>query len=416
MKQYMIVMIGLLTSPMLWAVSNADVGDQYILMMKPFDFAHPDKISEENFMEMMKHFQGLNHSKIKVGLSTNLSYLHHDIRTLAKTLERILYYAQKTDTPIMIKFDGEQWWQHRSDLWNWWDPEKPGYNPDNRNNVEWRWWGPEYALKICWRNWGRQLRVLPPPNLMSPAYRKACHESMDVLMPILLDWYKALPEDKKYLFVGLNLGWESSIGINAFYYPNGEDLMDKPKSQDPQSGTVRTDVLSRGVVQQGYAAVKTAGIRDSGDITEEDLYNVVHRYLEDLCKYAYDFGFPRDKIISHGWGNENGERMYDAAVNSYSCPGWSEYWYAKDPGQDTGIMRNVQKSDAPYWGVVEWMLMEPHEKEPWKTAITNTLKLPGCKMVCIYWWWFIDKSEPVIEAIREISLESSAVPAVPSKE
>ena len=34
------------------------------------------------------------------------------------------------------------------------------------------------SVKIGWRNWGRQLRVLPMPNLMSPAYRQACHKEM----------------------------------------------------------------------------------------------------------------------------------------------------------------------------------------------------------------------------------------------
>jgi len=371
-------------------------------------------IDENAFREVTNHFERPSNAQFRIGLAFILSYLRDDVNALASSLETILDAAEKTDTPIMIKFDGEQWWQGRPDLWNWWDPEKPGYNPDNRSNVEWRWWGPEYALKICWRNWGRQLRVLPPPNLMSPAYRKACHESMDVLMPVLLDWYKALPQEKKYLFVGLNLGWESAIGINAFYYPNGEELMDKPASDDPQSGAVRTDVLGRGVVQQGFAAVTTAGIRTSGDITEEDLYKVVHRHLEDLCKYAFDFGFPRDKIITHGWGNENGERMYDAAVNPYSCPGWSEYWYAQDAGKDTGILRNIQRSDAPYWVVAEWMLPMPREKGPWKEAMTNIFNLPGCKLMCIYGWRGIADNEGVIEAIREFCLEN--VPASANSE
>jgi hypothetical protein len=306
------------------------------------------------------------------------------------------------DTPVMIKLDGEQWWQNRPDLWNWWDPQLPGYDPDNRNNVEWRWWGPEYALKIAWRNWGRQLRVLPPPNLMSPAYRKACHEAMDALMPILMDWYTALPEDKKYLFIGLNLGWESSVGINAYYYPNGNDLSDLPETEDPTSGAIREDVLARGVKQQGYAAVKTAGIRDRGDITEEDLYRVTRMHLEDLCKRAYDFGFPQDKVISHGWGNEKGELLYDAAVNAYSCPGWSIYWYAHDPAVDAGVVRNLQRSDAPYWAAVEWWLDGPLETDRWKSALLNTLQYKNCKLVCIYNWESIRSSPEVIEAIHQV--------------
>lgn len=391
------------------AISDEKAGVKYIMIRKDFNLSRPNVINETKFNEMMDHFNDLSDSDIKVGIKFIISYFNADVNTIAKSLDRILFFAEKTNTPVLIKLDGEQWWQKRPDLWNWWDPNKPGYDPNNRDNVEWRWWGPEYALKICWRNWGRQLRVLPPPNLMSPKYRKACHEAMDVLMPVILNWFKSLPEDKKFLFAGLNLGWESSIGINSFYYPNGNELYDQAEANDSQSGAVRADILSRGVVQQGFAAVKTAGIRHSGDITEEDLYKVVKIHLEDLCKYAFDFGFSRDKIISHGWGNESGELMYDAAVNQYSCPGWSEYWNVDDPGQDQGIMRNVKISDAPYWGVVEWVLPPPYEKQRWKNAISKTLNLPGCKMIGIYWWWFFDKNEEIHDAIREVCLEYKGI-------
>ncbi|MFA5292998.1 MAG: hypothetical protein WC496_08195 [Phycisphaerae bacterium] len=406
MKYYLFLILILFIPQISSAISDTKFDEQYVMFMMP----KPANVNEAKFSEVINNFPGLSQARVKIGVIFIFSYLREDVNGLAESLKNVLSYSEKTNTPVLIKFDGEQWWQNRPDLWNWWDPNKPGYDPNNRNNVEWRWWGPEYALKICWRNWGSQLRVLPPPNLMSPAYRKACHESMDILMPVILNWYKSLPEDKKYLFAGLNLGWESSIGINSFYYPNGNQLRDKPKSEDPTSGAVRADVLSRGVVQQGFAAVKTAGIRDSGDITEEDLYKVVKMHLEDICKRAYDFGFPRGKIITHGWGNENGELMYDAAVNQYSCPGWSEYWYSKNPAENAGIMRNVRKSDAPYWVIAEWTLPQPREKEPWKQAVRTVLNLPGCKMLCVYGWRGIADNKPVIQAIHELCLES--VPAV----
>ena len=65
--------------------------------------------------------------------------------------------------------------------------ELVGYEPARlshrriASNVEWTNWSSDSAIKIAWRNWGRQLRVLPPPNLMSPRYREACHEEMRVI-------------------------------------------------------------------------------------------------------------------------------------------------------------------------------------------------------------------------------------------
>ena len=88
-------------------------------------------------------------------------------------------------------------------------------------------------MKTAWRNWGKQIRVLPPPNLMSPLYRQACHDEMRVLVPLILDWWMKLPDEKKSLLIGIKIGWESSIGVNAYYYPNGNDLLDSCRGFRP---------------------------------------------------------------------------------------------------------------------------------------------------------------------------------------
>lgn len=413
MKQIMFLfaIFGALCSVLCAQDSNSQDDIKYLAFMRTpedvFNQHHPETINVAGFNEITRHFADLPNSKVKPGIGFIFSYLKTDIDTVQVDLKRFLSLSLKTNTPVLVKLDGEQWWQNRPDLWNWWDPELPGYDPNNRNNVEWRWWEPEYAIKIAWRNWGRQLRVLPPPNLMSPAYRNACHEAMDQLMPIVLDWYKALPEDKKYLFIGLNLGWESSIGMNAYYYPNGNDLIDVPEIDDVHKPYIHEDVLSRGYVQIGYASVKTAGIRTSGDINESDIVKVSQMHVEDLCKRAYDFGFPRKKIFSHGVGNPKGEKLYDVALNKYSCPGWSTYDRPDMPESNIGINRCLDISDANQWAATEWLLLAPHEKALWKTAFEKTLNYRNCKYLCVFNWELIRKSPEVIEAAREVIKENA---------
>ena len=336
-----------------------------------------------------------------VGMGKIFSYLRYGKVEVENSLRELLEHSVKTDTPVLIKFDGENWWDGRPDLWNWWDPAAPGYNPGNKNNVEWTGWDPDCALKIAWRNWGRQIRIAPPPNLMSPAYRRACEEGMDGLMPIVMEWWKGLPEDKKHLFIGINVGWESSIGLNAYYYPNGNELLDKPEEDDPPFKPVPKDVLSRGKTQIGYASIRTAGIRTKGDIAEDDLYEVVRRHLEWLSRYVYDFGFPREKIFTHGTG-DYGEKLFDAAVNPYSCPGWSNYRYADDPGASEGMVRGRKLSDARYWATAEWLLQKPREKEIWLEAFERNLSYPDCKWLGVYNWRNIKDSPGVIQAAREL--------------
>lgn len=356
--------------------------------------------SPGKFNEIMSSFGDTSDFNTKIGLSHIFSYFRKDVQEVKKDLQAFLYSAEKKNTPVVIKLDGEQWWDNRPDLWNWWDENKPGYDPTNVKNVEWTGWESDRAMKIAWRNWGRQLRVLPPPNLMSTVYRRETHKAMDVMLAVVMNWWKKLPENKKYLFVALNVGWESSLCYNAYYYPNGNDYLDKPEKDDPTSGTVRGDVLNRGLIQSGYNAVRTAGIRIKGDITEDDLLEIVRRHLEDLAKYANEFGFPRKKIFTHGVGNEFGEKLYDAAVNEYSCPGWSGYWYAEDPAKDKGIMRNLERSDAPHWAVVEYLLLKPYEKgQAWEDAFFTTLNYPNCKFICVYNWEGVNsKGSKVIDA------------------
>ena len=197
----------------------------------------PEPVGREAFEEIKRALPEVPQSGLRVGIGFIFSYFRTaDDTSLLASLRQVLALAEATDTPVLIQLDGENWWDARPDLWNWWDPASPGFNPANRENVEWSGWTADQALKLAWRNWGRQLRVRPPPNLMSPRYRQACHEKMALLIPVVLQWWNALPAEKKDLLVGLKVGWESSIGVNAWYYPNGNDLLAKPADGDPKHG------------------------------------------------------------------------------------------------------------------------------------------------------------------------------------
>ena len=39
--------------------------------------------------------------------------------------------AREHDMAVMLHFDFHTRWKNRPDLWNWFDPDKPGYNPNN---------------------------------------------------------------------------------------------------------------------------------------------------------------------------------------------------------------------------------------------------------------------------------------------
>jgi hypothetical protein len=369
----------------------------------------PESLGVRQFQEVLARFPNRPEARVQTGVSYIFSCFRTPPDATVKALKTFLDAARQTDTPVLVQVDAEHWWDARPDLWNWWDATKPGFDPANRENVEWTGWAPEHALQIAWRNWGRQLRVLPPPNLASPRYLAACREEIRRLIPIILKWHAELPAAKQHLFVGIKLGHETSIGVNAYHYPAGNELLHRPAAHDPVRPLETDDVLARDMAQIGYAALVSSGIRTSGQPTEADLHAVAQRYLETLCREAAQAGVPRERLFAHGAGWKEGERIYDVPVNPYACPAWSFYKHAADPRNDVGVQRNLRRSDAPYWAATEWFLQGTKDTATWRRALDNTLGDPHCRYVCIFNWESIRASDTALQAIREI-VEGSATP------
>lgn len=418
-NQILTAFIAVLTAHLAASVGHASEekapAAQYILINhepgQPWNAQRPDSFQRAQFEEIQHALPGASGSRVRVGASFIFDTLATtNDAVITESLRRFLALAEETDTPVCVTLSSEYWWQGRPDLWNWWDSSKPGFNPANRENVEWSSWSSEDALKIAWLNWGRQIRILPPPNLLSPRYREACREKLRMLVPIVAGWWKALPAGKKDLFVGLKVSWESAIGVNGFYYTNGNTLLDQPEANDPKHGIQVGVVPSRGVAQIGYAAVKTGGIRSGGEITEDDLAEVVRRHVEDNAREAAELGLPRDHIFTHCGGWKEGELLFDAAVNKYSSPGWSFYDRAIKPANNVGVQRALKLSDASCWAASEWLHQGPDTVEAWFDSIQGTLSDPRCRFLCIYNWGNIRNSTNAQEAIRSFMRTSGKSP------
>ncbi|MFA5292990.1 MAG: dockerin type I domain-containing protein [Phycisphaerae bacterium] len=349
-------------------------------------------------------------AKIKAGASRMIRLMENPDATNALTGLRIfLELAELNNVPIVVQIDIENWWTNRQDLWNWWDSSMSGYNPNNRNNVEWYGWGSQNAIKISWRNWGSLLRVKPAPNLMSPQYRAEVHRLYELALPVIVQWWNNLPAGKKDLFIGLKVGWESSIGLNSFYYPNGNYYYENwptDSSHDPTYSVNGTLPPAYGVQQIGYAALTSAGIKTSGSITESDLARVTGMHLTDLAMKANELGIPRDKIFTHSWHFKNSGTNMLAAVNNYSNPGWS-YYTNNNSGirnLDADINNAINNSNASCWAVSETLFQGSDTTSAWQTFFENNLDT-RCKFINLFNWDNITESQVRLNAIRNLQNE-----------
>ena len=364
----------------------------------------PDTFTPASCEEIVKTIGTRGNDRLRIGVSFPFSILEDNVATLAKSLRRLLASARTADVPVLITLDGQNWWESRSDLWNWWDPARSGFDPRNRHNVEWTGWGPEHAVKIGWRNWGRQGRVKPAPNLASPRFLAEHWKRYDVLLPIVAKWYRRLPDDRKYLFGGLKVGWEASINVNAYYHRDGNRIFERSPddaSTDPTEHDVRLG-WTFGHPPLGYAAVSTARIKTSGQLTKEDIGAVVHQYLERLSRHAYRRGIPRHLIFTHQGGTYapwSKHLSFKPAINAYSIPGWS--FYTHDPADCGPLASDLESAGRRQWAASEWW-RGAADQTGWRDRFEATLTFKRCRFVCVYNWEQFVKEPAGIAAVDEL--------------
>lgn len=363
--------------------------------------SRPDTFTPESCREVVKTLGTRGNERVRVGVSFVFSILEDKPEVLAASLRSLLAAAQEADVPVLITLDGQNWWNSRPDLWNWWDPDLPGYDPENRWNVEWTGWGPEHAVKVGWRNWGRQLRVRPAPNLASPRFLQEHWKAYDVLIPIIVEWYHTLPADRKYVFGGVKVGWEASINVNAFYYPAGNRIFDEhpdDASNDPTDAGTRHG-WTFGVQPLGYAAAYTSGVKRSGELAKEDIEQVVQEYLLRCSREAHRRGLPTHLIFTHQGGTYSPwERnlSFKPAINEYSIPGWS--FYTHDPPDCGSLCADLEAAGRSQWAACEWWLSARDERG-WRRRFEHTLGFKQCRLITVYNW----------ESFREIPAACAAV-------
>ena len=156
--------------------------------------------------------------RLAVGTAPLFYLFEHPVSEYKPVLEKHFALAEQYRIPLLVELDPISFMNDAPQLWNWFDPERPGYDPANRENVEWYDWGSEHAVRIGWLNWGRQIRLQPMINLFSPAYQEAVRERTDSMMTWTAAWYKSLPKKDKWLLGGVKITGELAFGINNNKY------------------------------------------------------------------------------------------------------------------------------------------------------------------------------------------------------
>lgn len=329
---------------------------------------------------------------------TGLLYLDNQVETTEKAIENLFRLSRELDIPVLLSLADVMWMGNRPDLWNWFDPARPGYNPLNIHNVEWSCFDPVCASRDSWRNWGTGFWLgFPAPNLESSVIRAEIEKRLRTLAPVIRrNVLQLQKEGREYLFAGVQVGWEASVGINAacsqadldaqqacYGFRSYLDRICPPEEPICLSGAKKP---------QKFNAV---------------LVGTVQRYLEHLAKTLFDAGLPAERIYTHAatvW--ENGRLDFTpAAFTPYSRPVWSVY---------PPLHRNMEQlfgddlgsHGFPAWGIGESNLFSD-DQISWIVffdSVLNNTDLPRGTILNLYTWAPPTNSPGTVAAIRDLLL------------
>ena len=143
--------------------SNASL-PQYLLFTRSTFGVRDASTHTPDYLAQPAHGIGASASSdgsLLVGNELIFSLFNDDINVSIAALRTVCASSVTANVPISVVLDTEQWWGAKPDLWNWWDNTSVGYDPHNVVNVEWYGHTNASAVKIGWRDWGSQTRVLP---------------------------------------------------------------------------------------------------------------------------------------------------------------------------------------------------------------------------------------------------------------
>jgi hypothetical protein len=291
------------------------------------------------------------------------------------TLIRIAFAAaRKHDMAVMLHFDFHLRWKNRPDLWNWFDPTKPGYKPDNKYNVEWHGWaGP--PNKTSYLNWGVLERL--PPNMCFTSKRNRDEITRivsRVIGPVLREELgKLKAEGKEALFAGVLVG--------------SEPIIDDYSKADPERmKMMKEDGVKAGPL--GYRALLDRGF--SADHPPDDFHKALADIIQETiafwCKQFVDAGIPAEKLYPHVAApapSEMSNAPIWTAFNKYSRPGWTTYAVTVLGQSFKPLYDELEKHGNPAWAGVEANAGVPGSVVDWETYLAWHYN-HGCVVVGVY--------------------------------
>jgi hypothetical protein len=285
--------------------------------------------------------------------------------TIVQAIKRNFDTAKRTNVAIHFVVDDHTAWDKLPVLWNWYDPSRPGYNPDNKKNVEWYDWEGTANKRRYFSPSGTASQA-PHMCYNSPAIKKEIARIVSkVVGPALrTEIYKLKQQNKEYLFAGITVGAETGFDD----YTIVGNLSQLPTNADPmQAQMVNMFTQAKALMDEdgapygrvGYCSLTNAGYSKANPPADFNraLADVGQKYIEFWDKQFVDAGIPCSRIYTHVAASPPQDDSTNAPLrivfNPYARPGWTTYPVGTLANGFLPLYDELAKHGNPAWGGVE---------------------------------------------------------------
>jgi hypothetical protein len=301
----------------------------------------------------------------QLGYGASIPVLVRDESKIAREIKQGFDTARRTNVAVHFNVDDHIGWDERPDLWNWYDPAKIGYDPNNRNNVEWYNWEGTPNKRRYFTPEGSSAQS-PHMCYNSPAIQKVIGRIVSqVVAPALREEISKLKqENKEYLFAGITVGAEAGFDDYSVIQklPQIRRSTDAMQMQVAKMLTHAATLMDEDQAPQsrlGYCSLTNAGYsktKPPADINQA-LAAVNQKFIEFWNKLFFDANIPCSRIYTHVAASPPQDHNNDAPIrivfNPYTRPGWTTYPIATLENGFQPLYDELAKHGNPAWGGVE---------------------------------------------------------------
>lgn len=259
--------------------------------------------------------------------------------------------ARREDVAVYFAIESHYFWQTRPDLWNFFDRAGPGYDPENKNNVEWSdWKGTAFPYRFL--NWGTPEKLAPHMCYACPRIRSEVGRLVAQFLapPIVAGIGELRAAGKGLLFAGITVTSEPSI--------DNYSIID---SLDPALGQYM-DQLGAPKVRLGYNALTRSGYTEANPPPDlvTALGEINRQFAAHWAQQLVAAGVPPSKLYTHLAAPAGMPPPLDftnaplsAAFNDFSRPGFTTYPIGLLGHGFEPIYDELSRHGSHHWGGTE---------------------------------------------------------------